>query len=88
LNSFAQIQCNAVFDVLRKFAFAYLAKIGQAMKFFHPVVEAIDPTSKEGISLLLEHLCGERIEYRCNAAAKDTPCGNCQLCMNWEILLK
>lgn len=57
------------------------------MNFYHPDFASLNPRTRDGLRLLLGHLCGETVEVGCTQPANGPEdCGNCQSCMNWNVL--
>jgi hypothetical protein len=58
------------------------------MRFEHAEIDRLDPRTKDGLRLLLEHLCGDKSDIGCKSASESRhhACGRCQGCVNWEVL--
>jgi hypothetical protein len=56
------------------------------MQFHHPEIDQLNPRTSDGLRLLLEHLCGEKVEIGCRQPKEKLSCGECQSCMNWTVL--
>src|SRR3990170_968394 len=68
---------------------AFITEGESSMEFRDVDLKALDPKTRNGLSKLLQCLCGEPISIGCSrSSATGVPkeCQNCQECMNWSVL--